>query len=269
MTDPDLRTLHEDDRLLDRLGRGVPLETRGRDDAEAMLVAWRRSMPDAGPPDPRLLDAIARPPRPRRRLAAASLGVVASVALVGGGMTVAAAHAFPDSPLWPVTRLVYGELAESRQALDGANHALSDARKAAKAGRYPEALRLLATADALADKVDQSTADRLRDDIESVRGMLPDDVKTPAGPARVPEPSESLGVETPSLGPDGVPGKPGTPDVPDPGGDGDGDRAGDNRGANGGENNRPDTEPRDEPAKPHKEKAKPPHGLLLPDSPDL
>ena len=60
MTDPDQRTIRKDDRLLDRLGRDLPTSKDG-DDVELMLAAWRRSMPDAGPPDPGLVAAITAP----------------------------------------------------------------------------------------------------------------------------------------------------------------------------------------------------------------
>jgi len=227
MTDPSLRTQRKDDRLLDRLGRGEPGDPAG-DDVEAMLAGWRRSMPVAGPPDAHLLAAVtAAAPRPARRMVRASLGAAASVLLVCGGVAVAAAYAEPDSPLWPVTRLVYGNVAESRLALDGANHAVSDARTAAGQGRYPEAARLLATADALADKVDEpGAAQRLRGDIAAVRDLLPTST-TATGTPQPPRPTESLGVEPPPIAPGGPDGERESRDErrgDDPDGDPDGDR---------------------------------------------
>lgn len=203
MTDPNLRTQRKDDRLLDRLGRGEPGDPAG-DEVEAMLAGWRRSFPAAGPPDAHLLAAVtATETRQARRMVRASLGVAASVVLVCGGVAVAAAYAEPDSPLWPVTTLVYGNVAESRLALDGANHAVSDARTAAGQGRYPDAARLLATADALAAKVDEpGAAQRLRSDIAAVRGLLPTSTTATTTP-QPPQPTESLGVEPPPIGPGG------------------------------------------------------------------
>jgi hypothetical protein len=202
MTDPDPRTVRADDKLLDRLARGEP--SRG-DDVAAMLADWRAGLPATGPADPRLLDAAIAAVTPAvkrpRRLARASLSVAATVVLVGGGLTVAAAYAGPDSPLWPVTRLVYGNLAESRIATADAGRAVSDARSAANARRYPDAERLLATADELADQiVEVDEARRLRDAIAEVRGLLPAGTEGPATP-RAPDPTESLGVETPPLAP--------------------------------------------------------------------
>lgn len=194
MTNPDLRTVREDDRLLDRLGRGEPASG---DDVDAMLSAWRRNLPVAGPPDPRLLAAIARKPAPKRRLTR-TVGIAASFVLVGGGMTTAAAFAQPDSPLWPVTRFVYGDLADSRQALAGATHAVADARLAAEQGHYAEAARLLATADALADKVDPGAADSLREDIAGVRERMPAGTNVPA---HDPKPTDGAGAEAPPPAP--------------------------------------------------------------------
>ena len=205
MIDPDLRTIRRDDQMLDRLGRGEPA---GDDDVEAMLSAWRSTLPTDCPADPRLLAAIAPEPAPKkkRRLARASVGVAASFALVGGGVTVAAAYADPDSPLWPVTRFMYGGLADSRQALEGASQAVTDAKVAADQRRYPEAARLLAAADALADKVDEPADERrLRDAIAGIRKMLPAGAKAPANTPKPANPTESLGVETPPAGPDAKP----------------------------------------------------------------
>jgi hypothetical protein len=198
VTDPDLRTVRRDDRLLDRVGRGAPASG---DDVEAMLGAWRQTLPAGGQPDDALLAAVTRPPaRPKRRIARASLGVAASVALLTGGITVAAAYAGPHSPLWPVTRVVYGGVAASRLALDGANQAVSDARTAARQHDFPEAARLLATADQLADQVTEPSAEQqLRTDIAGVRNLLPAAEKPAAAP-RVPDPTESLGVDPPPIG---------------------------------------------------------------------
>jgi hypothetical protein len=198
VTEPDPRIVRRDDRLLDRVGRGAPADG---DEAEAMLAAWRQTLPAPGPPGAALLAAVTAPPaRPKRRVARASLGIAASVALVTGGITVAAAYAGPRSPLWPVTRFVYSGVAESRLALDSADQAVSDARTAARQHRFPEAARLLATADQLADKVTEPEPEhQLRTDIAGVRDLLPAAEK-PAVTPHVPDPEESLGVDPPPIG---------------------------------------------------------------------
>lgn len=175
---PDLTTLSDDDRLLDRLGHGE----RAEGDVEELLAGWRAGLPAAARTDPRLLAACTaavtgkqrrRTPR-RGRTARASLTAAAVALIAGGTVTVAAAHADPDSPLWPVTRVVYGDLAESRVARDGASNAVSEARAEAGQGHYPEAERLLDVADSLVAKVHEpADAQRLRQDIATVRGLLP------------------------------------------------------------------------------------------------
>jgi hypothetical protein len=201
VTDPNLRTLRNDDRLLDRIGRG---EQVNDGDVEAMLGAWRDTLPVAGPPGPRLVAAVTAPrPRPRRRVARTSLGVAASVALLAGGVMVGAAYVNPDSPLWPVTGFVYGDITDSQAPLDEANRDVADARTAVEHGRYAEAARLLGTADELAGRVDDpGAAKRLRDDIADVRAELPPDPRTKSGATTVHRPAAS--IEAPPAPPDGA-----------------------------------------------------------------
>lgn len=244
MSDPDLRTQRHDDQLLDRLGRGERIEPY--DDVEAMLSAWRQDLPVAGAPDPGLLAAIAAPAvRPKRRMARASVGIAASVALLSGGVMVGAAYANPDSPLWPVTRFVYSNLAESRMAQNEADHALADARAAAAKGRYTEAARLLATASRLAGQVDEpADAQRLRAAIDSLLGKLPADVRDTAGPTAT-KPTESLGVETPPVE-QGDPPRPQAPGAPaGPGQQNNGNHHGGGNGNNGNGQNGGDNDDED------------------------
>lgn len=152
-----------------------------------MLGAWRRTLPVAGPPDRRLVAAVTAPPaRPKRKVARMSLGVAASVALLSGGLLVGASYVDPDSPLWPVTGFVYGDVTDSRAALDDANDAVADARTAVRDHRYNDAMHRLATADELAAKVgDPDAAKRLRDDIAAVRAQLPPSPRTRSGTTTV------------------------------------------------------------------------------------
>jgi hypothetical protein len=214
--DPDLRTQRYDDQLLDQLGRGERIQPR--DDVDAMLGAWRQELPTAGPPDPRLVAAVTTvQSRPKRKVSRASLSIAASVALLSGGVMVGAAYANPDSPLWPVTRLVYGNLAESRMAVSEADQALADARSAVARGDYREADRLLDAASRLAGQVDDpAEARRLRAAIDALRDRLADapqgrtasakpsgdtDPTTPpADPARPPEPTDGPAARPPDNG---------------------------------------------------------------------
>lgn len=185
----------DDDELLDRLGRGEPVDGG---EVERLLYHWRSSLPTASATDDRLLDAvttaIARPTTGHGRLRKVTAGAAVAALLAAGGVTAAASQAGPDSPLWPVTELVFGGVAESRAAVARADGALRDARTAADEGRIPEATRLLAHADQLADKVDEPTAaDRIRDDVAAIRERLglqaakaPPGTETPNGPLSEP-----------------------------------------------------------------------------------
>lgn len=183
-----------DDELLDRLGRGEPVDGG---ETERLLFHWRAAMPSAGPTDERLLAAVtaavARPPRRHGRLRRATAVAAAALVLTGGGLTAVAAQAGPDSPLWPVTELVFGGIAESRVAVERADGALRDARTAVDQGRIPEATRLLAHADDLADKVDEPTAARIREDVAVLRDRLSPDA--PRSPSAT---THHAGVHTPS-----------------------------------------------------------------------
>jgi hypothetical protein len=184
MTDPDMRALRHDDRVLDRIGRG---ERLADGDVEAMLSAWRQTLPVAGPPDPRLVAAVTtRPAKPKRKVVRTSVSVAASVALLAGGVMVGAAYVNPDSPLWPVTKFVYGNVEDPHTALDDANDAVAQARTAVRRGQYADAAALLSSADELADKVDDpGAAKRLRHDIAGLRAKLPDAPQTSAGSTNV------------------------------------------------------------------------------------
>jgi len=220
----DLESVRADEALLDTLGRGgrVP----GDDELAGMLGAWRAEM-DTEPlpnldysalpmpgqvageaPDTALGDGTATGRVVRRRFALRprNLRLAVAAALVvatAGGVSVAAAGARPDSPLWPVVRVVNPRLADVRAAED----AIAKARLAADEHRYADARRLVDEATALVAKVrDPGQARRLRDELDAVRRSLPG--ATPGvlpGTGRTPTP----GAPTPSAAP--APGAGATP----------------------------------------------------------
>lgn len=170
----------DDDLLLDRLGRGEPVADTGT--VAAMLAEWRATLPDSAPVDEKLLAAtmaLAPAPAPpvrrtARRFARLSLGIASGVILACGGTAVAAAHAGPGSPLWPITQLLYGDKAESRTAVEAAGQVVADARVAAEQGRFGDAARLLDDATALLPKIHEpEDVQRLRAQLDAVRAMLP------------------------------------------------------------------------------------------------
>lgn len=181
-----LGRLTEDDLLFDQLGRGEqPAE---RDDLVAALAEWRAALPDAGPTDDELdAAAVSAVRRSRRtaRWARRSLVLATAGLLTFCGLTAAAHSAGPASPLWPVTTLLYPDLAESRAAADAAGRAVADARAAIEDGRYEPASRLLDHAWSLVDQVDEpASSDRLLATIAALRAEIVArrDTQPPSGP---------------------------------------------------------------------------------------
>lgn len=242
-SDPETpAAVHRDDLLLDALGRGR--QPADGDPALALLYGWRAELAQGPGADPAaqpaghrlngsrsksaLLDLQPRRPAPgrprreprrrrytRRALVMMASGLIAAAGL--GGVAVAAADAGPGSPLWPVTRAVYGERASSRQAAIDAERAIERARQAAEAGRTAEARRHLDEAEREAERVRQPReAERLRDEADEIRknlpgGDRPDDQPSaphsgdnPASASPEVPPSSGLPSESPSGG-DGTP----------------------------------------------------------------
>jgi Anti-sigma-D factor RsdA to sigma factor binding region len=200
----DLAQVALDDALLDALGRGEPA---GDDQMAAMLSAWRADL-DADPPAETAAfeGVVAASPRAGRRPAAwlkrVAVGVAAAVVILGGAGLLAG-RAGPDSPLWPVSRLLYPEQSDVRAV----EYAIAQARQAAGAGRYDDARRLLDEATAGLDRIaDPAAVRRLRDEIDQVRRTLPGAVPPVTSPSGGPPPTPPA-----SPGPGGVGGTPGRP----------------------------------------------------------
>jgi hypothetical protein len=212
----DLTRLAEDDRLLDALGRGERPD--GDDQVATLLGEWRAALPETCP----------MPVRPPRRRIRRSLVAAALVLIAGGGVAAAAEDAEPDSPLWPVTQVLYGDLADSRAARHATDEAVRVATTEIESGHYDRATELLDRADALVAEVDEpATAEHLRNRIAAVRAQLAsaaggttaeatEGIEEPAG--KVPSPSTA--VDPPPTGngspPTDTP-EPGPDDRPDPG----------------------------------------------------
>jgi hypothetical protein len=245
----DLDTVRADDALLDAIGHGDAVP---EDDELAMtLGAWRADL-DTEPlpafdlyapasaatshtgageiPDPDASGSASRAGsgagglyasthgrrrgqvRPRTvRLAVAAAVVIAAA----GGVSVAAAGARPDSPLWPVTKIVHPQGANVRAARD----AIAKARAAVDAGRYDDARRLIDQADALVSKVqDPQQSGQLREELDALRNALPSagpgsgrgTGATPSPTAAPPTPTPSAAAGSAGAAP------PGPPDVGSP-----------------------------------------------------
>jgi uncharacterized membrane protein YgcG len=183
----DVATVTADDRLLDALGRG---EAAPRDDEVAgLLAAWRAElavdMPTVRKPAPAGVvdlgqERVRRGWRPLRMLITAAAAVI----VIGGSLTLAAGGAGPDSPLWPITQLIYSERAQSRQAQQDAEQAITKARQAIDDGRYTDAEKQLNEAKGLIGQIhDQQVAHRLLDEVAAVTGLLPRLINQPSHPA--------------------------------------------------------------------------------------
>lgn len=201
----DPAAVRRDDIRLDVLGSGGP-PTDDDDPALALLFQWRADLATGSGADPLPQPTATKAPRlngsrapravsdlqprrpvpnhpsrkPRRRRRgytrrAFTTLTATLVAVAGlGGVTVAAADAGPGSPLWPVTRAVYGERASSRQAAIDAERAIERARDAAQHGRPGDARRHLEEAEREAERVRQpGEAERLRDEADEIRKKLP------------------------------------------------------------------------------------------------
>jgi hypothetical protein len=199
----DADAVLRDDALLDSLGRGELPSEFDEDATIKLLHAWRNDVAHAaGLPDdalatvgaPALHDQAPAPVLLERRsrlrrpvLVAAAVGAIAVASM---GSVAAAGVAEPGSPLWPITKVVYSDRAESLEAREDALSLLRDAKRAAARNQPEEARRLLITAMEEADRVDgKKDQDKIQDQVAEVKAEI----------AAIDEPSP--GVTTPSTPP--------------------------------------------------------------------
>jgi hypothetical protein len=201
----DVVTVTRDDTLLDALGQG-DAGPEG-DSVAMMLAAWRGDLATDLPTVRRVAVAppvVARPAvvagRRSPRLSRTLAGVAAAVVVVAGSVTVGAANAGPDSPLWPITRIVFEERADSLLAQHDAQRAIERARNAIGEARYTDAERLLDEATRLIGLInDQAVAQRLRAEVAAVRAMIPGAGARPTRGVPTTAPASGAGP-TPSSG---------------------------------------------------------------------
>jgi hypothetical protein len=204
----DLAGFATDTLLLDALGSGQAAPPA--DLVASMLAAWRADLaadlPAAGrdPAGPGLVAATPNPQHPprggrrSRPVARRVVGVAASVLVAGTGIAVGAGHSTPDNPLWPITRVLYPERAESAAA----EHTLALAREAAVQGRPDEARDLLGQAERLVARVgDQRRAQWLRGELMTVQRMLPAIAPGTPPPATTTGPGSGPTTAGPASGP--------------------------------------------------------------------
>ncbi|MQA27808.1 MAG: hypothetical protein GEU94_20655, partial [Micromonosporaceae bacterium] len=148
-------------------------------------------------------DDVLRHARRRAMVAAAVVGAFGGL----GSVTVAAADAGPGSPLWPITKVVYTEAAQERQAKVDAMVALTKARTALADGRLHDAAQHLDRAARWANEVDPATAVELRKAVDQLRGQLQerqngDDQQGTTDQPAGGEPADESPAPTPSPSPE-------------------------------------------------------------------
>ena len=171
------------------------------DQVVALLSNWRADVMDE--PIPELIDletAVAAvragmpAAKPTRSARARHLVPVAAAAaflvLVGGGVTIGSATAEPDSALWPVSKVLFSERAESVEAAVRVSDKIDNAKQALSEGKPEQAAADLAQAQQELSKVRPQEG---KDELVDVKNFLvakaaetPSGVKVnPASPLKV------------------------------------------------------------------------------------
>lgn len=195
---PSADAVARDDRVLDALLGLTDDDIRYDDPAVQLLSAWREDIvadeiggtgsPSGRPPQlPRIRRSGPAGPAPdrsrprravraRRRSGRLVLVTGFAVLAAGGfaGVAMAAGGAAPDSPLFPVTKVIYPDRAAVAEHRSAAAADVDDARKAAKEGRDDDARRYLADADKHVRHLPDDAARTLRRKADEVRrGLSP------------------------------------------------------------------------------------------------
>jgi hypothetical protein len=198
-----LDAIRRDDDLIDALATGTAPDS---DPLALALAEWRRDL-DAEPVRAPRFAAL------RRRVGrgVASAAVASTIGLLSvGGVAAAATQAGPDSALWPITRVVAADRAQSREAAYNARDLLRRARAAADAHRPDDAARYLDQAEQDTRRVRRGDGEReLREHAAALRLLV-------GGPPAEPSPTASQAAP-PSVAPSPSPSPGGTGGVtPDP-----------------------------------------------------
>jgi hypothetical protein len=162
----DLAAVQADDELINALSAGFGVPCGGRafhadDQVVALLSSWRADV--VAEPIPELIDletAVAavkagmpsasrftghnRSARARHLVPVAA--AAAFLVLVGGGVTIGSATADPDSALWPVSKVLFSERAESVEAAVRVSDKIDNAKQALSEGKPEQAAADLAQA---------------------------------------------------------------------------------------------------------------------------
>lgn len=161
----DLAAVQADDELINALAAGFGVPSGGRafhadDQVVALLSNWRADVMDE--PIPELIDletavAAVKAGMPstgrvtklhsaRARHLVPVAAAAAFLVLVGGGVTIGSATAEPDSALWPVSKVLFSERAESVEAAVRVSDKIDHAKQALTEGKPEQAAADLAQA---------------------------------------------------------------------------------------------------------------------------
>ncbi|MFB9447592.1 hypothetical protein Dvina_12040 [Dactylosporangium vinaceum] len=163
--------------------------------------------------------------RPGAGLRRAFMAVAAGIVVLAG-LAIGAQHSGPDSPLWPLTEVLYPEQAHARAA----EQAIAEAEQSIATAHYDDARHHLDVATTEANQVDnagtrQRLLDRITDLREQIPATLPPPEVSPAPPSTQPAPTAQPAPTTDAPG--------ATPPAANPttggnggGGNGDGDGGG-------------------------------------------
>ena len=141
----DLVALQADDELINALAAGLTVAAAGGghqdDQMTAILAAWKAEV-DAEPM-PALVDLdtavttvqAARRPSGRSRHLVPVAAAAAGLVILLGGVSLGSYSAEPDDTLWPVTKVLYSERAESVEAAGRVEERIARAKRAIAEGQ--------------------------------------------------------------------------------------------------------------------------------------
>lgn len=215
-TEPvELGAVHEDDRLLDRLGAGRAALSlvdgrHGADATSRLLAAWRNDLQPGALPPPLPVAAANR--RLRRacgehpwRPMVAVVAAITLLLLAAAG--IGSRTARPGDTLWPLTQIIWHSRADSVLAGQATRTALDQARLALAGGDRSGAILALTAAAQKMDRVQPLDGrDRLRADYDELMGQAGTESSAPTAavvPAPAPtstepaEPAVSVALQPP------------------------------------------------------------------------
>lgn len=172
----------------------VAREVDPADPLTSLLVAWKVELGSIPLPEPiSITDAVAivrSAPSPRRSLRAVMAIAVAIFALLMGSAAIGSRSATPGDVLWPVTKLLWSERADSVIAGRDARQGIDSASAAIVAGHPEAAVVALESVTVILTKVqEQDGRVTLESDYQRVSAQLESMAPAPASSSNAPSPT--------------------------------------------------------------------------------